>query len=121
MSNQDEFCEVQIIHEEAVAAARETMPADETLLDLADLFKMFADYTRVKILTALVGRELCVCDIAALLSMTCSAISHQLRLLRAAKLVRSRREGKIVYYSPDDDHIQAILACGLAHAAEDKK
>lgn len=113
-----EACECTVIHEEAVAAARRAMPRDETLLELADLFKMFADSTRVKIISALLHRELCVCDIAALLSMTKSAISHQLRLLRQTKLVRPRRDGKIVYYSLDDEHVATILAQGLNHVTE---
>lgn len=113
-----EACECQVMHEVAVAAVRKALPADETLLELADLFKMFADSTRIKIISALLNAELCVCDIAALLSMTKSAISHQLRLLRQTKLVRFRREGKIVYYSLDDDHVRAILNQGLSHVLE---
>jgi ArsR family transcriptional regulator len=113
-----EACECTVIHEEAVAEARAAMPREETLLDLADLFKMFADSTRVKIISALLARELCVCDIAALLSMTKSAVSHQLRLLRQTKLVRTRRDGKIVYYSLDDEHVENILAQGLNHVTE---
>jgi ArsR family transcriptional regulator len=94
------------------------MPDEETMLDLADLFKMFADSTRVKIICALLEAEMCVCDISALLGMTKSSISHQLRLLRQTKLVKNRRDGKIVYYSLDDEHIKYILDSGLSHIRE---
>jgi len=119
MSVQDfDLCECTVIHEEVVAKVREQMPDEETMLNLADLFKMFADSTRVKIICALLGAEMCVCDIAALLGMTKSSISHQLRSLRQTKLVKNRRDGKIVYYSLDDDHIQNILSQGLSHINE---
>ncbi|MDR2510117.1 MAG: metalloregulator ArsR/SmtB family transcription factor [Spirochaetaceae bacterium] len=114
----DEYCACTVIHEEAVTKARSMMPCEESLLEAADLFKMFADSTRVKIIAALLHTELCVCDIAALLAMTKSAISHQLRLLRQSKLVRTRRDGKIVYYSLDDDHVHTILTEGLNHVTE---
>ena len=94
------------------------MPTDEALFDVSDLFKMFADSTRIKIISALVNEEMCVCDIAALLNMNQSAISHQLRSLRQTKLVKYRREGKVVYYSLDDDHVRDILNTGLAHVGE---
>jgi ArsR family transcriptional regulator len=94
------------------------MPEEETLLNLADLFKMFGDSTRVKILCALFNAEMCVCDIAALLGMTQSAISHQLRALRQTKLVKYRRDGKVVYYSLDDDHVKNIFDLGLLHVCE---
>lgn len=97
---------------------KNSMPAAETLYDLAELFKMFGDSTRISILCALFESELCVGDIAAMLSMGQSAISHQLRLLRASGLVRARREGKIVYYSLDDDHVHDIFDAGLAHVLE---
>ncbi|MDR2467862.1 MAG: metalloregulator ArsR/SmtB family transcription factor [Spirochaetaceae bacterium] len=115
---ESEFCDCVIVHEAAIKAARAAMPQEETLFDLAELFKMFADSTRIKIISALLNQELCVCDIAALLSMTKSAISHQLRLLRQTKLVRPRRDGKIVYYSLDDDHVRNILDQGLCHVTE---
>jgi DNA-binding transcriptional ArsR family regulator len=88
------------------------------LLDLADLFKMFGDSTRVKIISALLNTEMCVCDIAALLGMSKSAISHQLRSLRQTKLVKFRRDGKTVYYSLDDDHVKTIFAQDLLHVSE---
>ncbi|MDR0685013.1 MAG: metalloregulator ArsR/SmtB family transcription factor [Spirochaetaceae bacterium] len=113
-----DFCESTVIHEDVVAGVRQRMPEEETMLDLADLFKMFADSTRVKIICALLEAEMCVCDISALLGMTKSSISHQLRLLRQTKLVKNRREGKIVYYSLDDEHVRDILDKGLSHVRE---
>jgi DNA-binding transcriptional ArsR family regulator len=94
------------------------MPDDEMLFNLADLFKMFGDSTRVRIVSALLHSEMCVCDIAALLGMSKSAISHQLRSLRQTKLVKNRRDGKVVYYSLDDDHVKTIFAQGLSHVSE---
>lgn len=106
------------IHEEIISEVRQHMPEEELLLDLADLFKVFGDSTRVKILCALFKSEMCVCDIAALLCMTKSAISHQLRVLKQAKLVKYRRDGKVIYYSLDDDHVKNIFDQGLAHVSE---
>ena len=106
------------MHEELVCKAKEKMPEDETLYDLAELFKVFGDTTRIKILYALFSSEMCVCDIADLLGMTHSAISHQLRVLKQARLVKFRREGKTVYYSLDDNHISQIFNCGLSHIQE---
>ena len=94
------------------------MPAEETLNDLAALFKVFGDPTRVKILYVLFQSELCVCDLAEVLHMTQSAISHQLRILKQMKLVKSRREGKTVFYSLADDHIQTIMNQGMEHILE---
>ena len=94
------------------------MPDEELLYDLADLFKVFADTTRIKILYVLFESELCVCDIARLLNLTQSAVSHQLRILKASNLVRFRREGKTVYYSLDDDHVRSVLALGMEHVLE---
>jgi DNA-binding transcriptional ArsR family regulator len=111
-------CECLVIHEEIVAEVRLLMPDDETLFNLADLFKMFGDSTRVRIVSALLHSEMCVCDIAALLGMSKSAISHQLRSLRQTKLVKNRREGKVIYYSLDDDHVKTIFAQGLQHVME---
>jgi DNA-binding transcriptional ArsR family regulator len=111
-------CDCNVIHEDVVARVRSLMPGEEPLLDLADLFKVFGDSTRIKIICALLHSELCVCDIAALLGMTKSSISHQLRALRQAKLVKNRREGKVVFYALDDEHVGAILAAGLVHVQE---
>lgn len=111
-------CDCTVIHEEIVGNVRRNMPDEEVLMDLADLFKVFGDSTRVKILCALFESEMCVCDIAALLGMTKSAISHQLRILKQAKLIKNRRDGKVVYYSLDDEHVKNIFDQGLSHVAE---
>lgn len=111
-------CDCEVIHESVVAAVRLNFPPDETLFDLAEFFKVFGDSTRIKILWALGASELCVCDIAVLLNMTQSSISHQLRFLKQAKLVKNRREGKIVFYSLDDDHVKQIFDQGLVHISE---
>lgn len=105
-------------HEETVASVRELMPKEELLYDLAELYKIFGDTTRIKILFALYEGEMCVCGIAELLGMTQSAISHQLRVLKQSKLVKFRKEGKTVYYSLSDDHIFGILGLGLEHITE---
>jgi DNA-binding transcriptional ArsR family regulator len=111
-------CDCAVIHEDVVADVRCRMPGEESLLDLADLFKVLGDSTRIKIICALLHSEMCVCDIAALLGMTKSSISHQLRALRLAKLVKNRRDGKVVFYSLDDEHVGAIFATGLVHIGE---
>ncbi len=105
-------------HEAQMDRIRERMPDEETLYDLAELFKVFGDTTRVRIMCALFDEELSVSDIAELLGMAPSAISHQLRLLRAARLVRSRRDGKNAYYALDDDHVRQIFDKGLSHIEE---
>lgn len=102
-------------HHDGMEEMREKMPTQSELERTAELFKVFGDPTRMQILTALYERELCVCDISDLLGMTQSAISHQLRLLRTAHLVKNRREGKSIFYSLDDAHIVSIIAQGLAH------
>ena len=111
-------CDCNFIHEEVVDKVKGKMPEDEKLYDLAELFKVFGDTTRIKILYALFEEEMCVCDIADLLNMTQSAISHQLRILKQARLVKFRKEGKTVYYSLDDNHINQIFDCGLCHIEE---
>ena len=111
-------CDCNILHEDVVNAVRTRMPDDDILLDLADVFKVFSDSTRVKILSALLHAEMCVCDISVLLGMTKSSISHQLRILKQAKLVKYRRDGKVVYYSLDDDHVKSIFDQGLTHVCE---
>ncbi len=112
-------CDCSVIHNDIVERVKNKMPQEELLYDLAELFKVFGDSTRTKILWALDEEEMCVCDIAYLLNMTQSAISHQLRVLKQAKLVKNRREGKIVFYSLDDEHIRQILEIGLIHIMED--
>ena len=113
-----ERCESVYIHQDLVAQVNAGMPDEEILYDLAELFKLFADSTRIKILYILFASELCVCDIAQLLNMSQSAISHQLRALKQAKLVRYRREGKQVFYSLADGHVRTILGQGMEHVAE---
>ncbi|HHX71722.1 MAG TPA: helix-turn-helix transcriptional regulator [Clostridiales bacterium] len=116
-----ERCDCVEVHSDVVDRIRQEMPEEETLYDLAELYKVFGDSTRVRILWALDAADLCVCDIAALLNMTQSAISHQLRVLKQARLVRYRRVGKNVYYSLDDDHVRSIFEQGLSHIREDHR
>lgn len=111
-------CGCAVIHEDILNAVRLKMPEEANLFDLAELFKVFGDSTRIRILWALTEAELCVCDITALLGMTQSAISHQLRVLKQARLVKHRKEGKMVYYSLDDEHIRQIFDQGLTHIKE---
>jgi ArsR family transcriptional regulator, lead/cadmium/zinc/bismuth-responsive transcriptional repressor len=111
-------CDCSIIHDEVVNKVRQLMPPEEKLYDLADLFKVFGDSTRIRIICALFEAEMCVCDIAYLLNMSQSAISHQLRVLKQSRLVKRRREGKVVYYSLDDKHIELIFNQGLLHINE---
>lgn len=113
-----ECCEKHIIHEDAIKHVMSTIPDDDTLFDLAELFKIFGDSTRIRILFALYDTELCVCDIAETLKMTQSAVSHQLQILRTSKLVKSRREGKSIFYSLADSHVLTIIAQGLDHVEE---
>jgi ArsR family transcriptional regulator len=115
---QDDRCDCSVIHEETVRRVRESLPDEGGLYELADLFKVFSDSTRIRILAALAESELCVCDVAYLLDLTQSAVSHQLRTLKQTKLVRSRREGRIVFYSLADGHVKSILALGLSHVTE---
>ena len=116
--NNNDICDCEVIHEDIVKKVKSTFPNDEMLFDLADFYKIFGDTTRVKILYALDKSELCVCDISALLGMSVSAVSHQLRALRESDLVRTKREGKIVYYSLADEHVKSILECGIEHIKE---
>ena len=113
-----EKCEYMHVHEDIVRKVNEQMPDEEILYDLAELFKIFGDSTRIKILYALFESEMCVCDIAQLLNMTQSAISHQLRSLKQSKLVKYRREGKTVFYSLADAHVRTIINQGLEHVEE---
>ncbi len=114
----NEVCECEIIHEDVVKKVKATFPKDEMIFDLADFYKIFGDTTRVKILYALDKSELCVCDISSLLEMTISAVSHQLKILRDSNLVKTRREGKVIYYSLADHHVQEIIECGMEHISE---
>jgi DNA-binding transcriptional ArsR family regulator len=118
MEKSPDRCGCTIIHRDAVNLVKKNMPKSEALYDLAELFRVFGDTTRVRIICALFLSELCVCDIAALLGMTQSAISHQLRILKQSRLVKYRREGKAVFYSLDDEHIKNIFAQGMKHISE---
>lgn len=113
-----ECCDVTCVHEDMIQSVRGRMPAEGLLHELADFYKVFGDATRVKLLCALLECEMCVCDLAELLGMTQSAISHQLRVLKQMKLVKNRREGKTVYYSLADGHIQTIISQGMEHIQE---
>lgn len=113
-----ECCDFIHAHEDIVEKVRGTMPGEDTLYDLTELFRIFADSTRVRILYVLEESEMCVCDLAVLLGMTQSAISHQLRALKNARLVKARRDGKTVFYSLADQHVKTILDQGLEHISE---
>ena len=110
----------KIVNSETVEKVKEKMPNEELLYDVAELFKVFGDSTRIRIICALFDQEMCVYDLAACLDMTQSAISHQLRILKANKLVKNRREGKMMYYSLDDEHVKLIFEAGYRHIMEDK-
>lgn len=114
-----QVCRCNVIHEDAVERVRREMPEAGVLEELASFFRVLGDPTRVRIIQALEGGELCVCDLAASLGMSKSAISHQLRTLREARLVRNRREGKEVFYALDDGHIQQVFRQGLEHVGEE--
>ncbi len=111
-------CSHEETHEQALEAVRLAMDEPEVTVELASFYKVFGDGTRVRILCALLISELCVCDLAELLEMTQSAISHQLRVLKQAKLVKNRRDGKTIYYSLADGHIQTIISQGMEHIKE---
>lgn len=118
INEQIEFCDCNEIHEDLLKIVNDTMPEETELYDLAELFKVFGDSTRIRILFVLFEAEVCVCDLAKVLNMTQSAISHQLRILKANKLVNSRREGKSVFYSLADGHVRTIIAQGREHIEE---
>ena len=115
---QIEKCDAEEVHEELLKIVNETMPEETELYDLAELFKVFGDSTRIRILFVLFEAEVCVCDLAQALNMTQSAISHQLRILKQNKLVKSRREGKSIFYSLADGHVRTIIAQGREHIEE---
>jgi len=114
-----ETCEGNIIHHDVILDVSEKMPQEELIYDTSELFKVFGDSTRSRIICSLSISEMCVCDIAALLNMTSSAISHQLRILKQSRIVRSRRSGKVVYYSLADSHIEQIFKIAFEHVTED--
>ena len=117
-SNGVERCEFMHAHEDIIDKVNQEIPEEEILYDLAELFKIFGDSTRIKILYVLLEAEMCVCDIAQLLNMNQSAISHQLRVLRSSKLVKFRRDGKTLYYSLADEHVCRIISQGMEHVEE---
>ena len=118
MENKVESCSCNIIHKDVVEEVKDKLPQEEILYDLAELFKVFGDSTRIKIICSLFESEMCVCDLSALLNISQSAISHQLRVLKSARLVKFRRAGKVIYYSLDDEHIKQIFDAGLHHSTE---
>jgi len=118
INEQIECCDCNEIHEDLLKIVNDTMPEETEFYDLAELFKVFGDSTRIRILFVLFEAEVCVCDLAKVLNMTQSAISHQLRILKANKLVNSRREGKSVFYSLADGHVRTIIAQGREHIEE---
>lgn len=118
MKKEAEYCECTEVHEELLEIVNKTMPEETLLYDLAELFKVFGDSTRIRILFVLFEAEVCVCDLAKVLNMTQSAISHQLKILKQSKLVKSRRDGKSVFYSLADEHVRTIIAQGCEHVEE---
>ena len=114
-NNHSASCTSQVVHEEVVNEVRKKMPQDELLYELADFFKVFGDSTRIKILCALISSEMCVCDLCALLKMKQPSVSHQLKNLKQSRIVKARRDGKVIYYSLDDDHIRMLLDVGMEH------
>lgn len=119
MEEKIECCDVVEVHEDLLKVVKEKLPQEDELYDLAELYKVFGDSTRIRILFVLFEAEVCVCDIAEALSMTQSAISHQLKILKQNKLVKSRRVGKSVFYSLADSHVRTIIDQGLEHIQED--
>lgn len=115
---EDDVCQIQCIHLDSICRVKRAMPPDDQLFDLAALFKVLGDHTRIRILSALSESELCVCDLVDILGMNQSAVSHQLRVLRSSRIVRYRKEGKNVYYSLDDDHVHRLIGQGLEHVRE---
>ncbi len=121
MMDKMDLCECNIIHEDVVERVRRQMPDETPVYEVSELFKVFGDSTRSRIICALRLEEMCVCDLAALLNMTQSAISHQLRILRSSRLVKSRKQGRVVYYSLDDAHIGEIFSLAFTHIMEERE
>ena len=118
MKGEVECCEFLQVHQDVVDEVIKRMPDEDLLMDLSELFKVFGDSTRIKILYVLLESDMCVCDLAQILNMTQSAISHQLRILKQSKLVKNRREGKTVIYSLADGHVRSIISQGIEHVGE---
>lgn len=121
MMDKMDLCECNIIHEDVVERVRRQMPDETPVYEVSELFKVFGDSTRSRIICALRLEEMCVCDLAALLNITQSAISHQLRILRSSRLVKSRKQGRVVYYSLDDAHIGEIFSLAFTHIMEERE
>lgn len=121
MTKEIDRCEITCIHEEAVAEVQQQMLGDNEARSLADIFKTLGDPTRVKMLFALMTRELCVCDLAAVIGSSDSAVSHQLRILRNQKLVKFRRDGKVLYYSLADSHVSTLFRQGVEHVSHSEE
>lgn len=119
--NMEEELKCNVKHDEIIRQVKPNMPNEETLFDIAELFKVFGDSTRMKIICCLFEHEMCVCDIAELINSTQSAVSHQLRVLKQAKLVKFRKEGKVVYYTLSDRHVEIIFNMALEHIQEEKR
>ncbi len=118
MKKEDMFCDCDVIHADLVESAKKKMPEENELYDLSNFFKVLGDSTRAKIIWALDESEMCVCDLAALLVCSESATSHQLRLLRQMQLVSNRRQGQVLYYRLNDDHIHTLIHVALEHVRE---
>lgn len=116
----DALCEENVVHIQSVRAARRHLPRQPAIAGMSDLFSAMADPTRLRIIAALSSQELCVCDLAATVGLSESAVSHQLRLLRRLELVRSRREGRLVYYLLDDDHVSVLFGQALEHISHSR-
>ena len=121
MMDKMDLCECNVIHEDVVERVRQQMPEETPVYEVSELFKVFGDSTRSRMICALRLEEMCVCDLAALLNMTQSAISHQLRILRSSRLVKSRKQGRVVYYSLDDAHIGEIFSLAFTHIMEERE
>jgi DNA-binding transcriptional ArsR family regulator len=119
--NDIDCCDTHEIHSDLIKKVNESLPAEDELYDLAELFKVFGDSTRIRILFVLFESEVCVCDLAETLNMTQSAISHQLRILKQAKLIKGRRDGKSVFYSLADEHVRMIIGAGRDHITEEER
>ncbi len=119
MTSENDHCECSVIHEDVILNVKSKFPHDEPIIRVSELFKILGDETRTRIICALGFSEMCVCDIAALLKMTSSAISHQLRILRESQIIKSRRVGKVVYYSLADQHIEKLFNIAFEHVMEE--
>lgn len=118
MDEKEFVCKENCVHYKKINEVKKAEPNEEEIIEMADVFKLFSDSTRLRIICAILNNELCVCDLCELLKLTQSNVSHQLQLLRTAKLVKYRKEGKQVYYSLQDNHVEAIIRMALDHILE---